>query len=107
MSRDARAYVFDARERARRLSVLLSGVPLERYLEDETLRESVQWNIAVLGESLGVLRRLAPELASRVTDVATLVGVRNFLIHVYHAIANLPRLVRELDAILAEDPLES
>lgn len=118
MARDPRAYLYDALQRTQRIQMLLTGRTLDDYLADEGLRESVQWNLAILGEALAALRKIAPDVAGRVSDLPGSVSLRNFLIHVYHAIddekvwdttvRDLPAIIGQIEVLLGElDETES
>ncbi|CAN5576531.1 hypothetical protein BH11ARM2_BH11ARM2_17360 [soil metagenome] len=100
------------RSKGRNASNGFCGCTLDQYLADEGVREKVQWNLAILGEALVTLRKIAPEIAKRVNDLPGAIALRNFLIHVYHAIddekvwdttvKDLPIIIDQLEGLLAE-----
>ena len=88
------------------------GLELSGFLADRTLRDAVHWNFMIIGEALSQLRRLAPEVADRISESGRIIAFRNQLIHGYGVIQpeitwsiiqdKLPTLLRELTALLSE-----
>jgi uncharacterized protein with HEPN domain len=88
----------------------LAGAELDRYLADRMLRAAVERQF-IIGEALGVLRRLDPATAELIPDLAEAVRFRNVLVHGYAivtddrvwatAVDHLPALRTSLRAVLA------
>ncbi|MBM4439352.1 MAG: DUF86 domain-containing protein [Candidatus Rokubacteria bacterium] len=86
MRRDARAFLWDAREAVEAILQFTRGRSLDDYLVDPMLRSAVERQFEILGEALGQLRQRAPALAERIPDIGAIVGFRNLLIHGYAVI---------------------
>jgi uncharacterized protein with HEPN domain len=78
------------------------------------LRAAVERWFIVIGEALGRLERIDPEVAHQITDYRKIIGFRNVLVHGYDAIDDqivwqtiqqyLPVLKGEVDQLLAAVP---
>ena len=85
---------------------------LDDYLRDEWFRDSVERRYITIGEAMAQLARRSPEIAERFTNHQNVIGFRNFLVHQYpkidnelvwnHTVEDLPTLLREARALLAE-----
>ena len=85
---------------------------LDDYLRDEWFRDSVERRYITIGEAMAQLARRSPEMAERFTNHQNVIGFRNFLVHQYpkidnelvwnHIVEDLPTLLREARALLAE-----
>lgn len=90
------------------------GATFERFVTDRRMRQLSERNIAVVGKALIRLRRKEPELASKVSGLQGIIGLRNALAHGYDTIdneqvwraiqSNLPILRREVEVLLASGP---
>lgn len=60
------------------------GVSLEAWLGNRTKRQAVERNLEIIGEGLGRLKALDPEVVSRISHVPQIIGLRNRLAHGYH-----------------------
>ena len=89
-----------------------AGKTLGDYLRDTDLRDGVERRYINVGEAMASLARRAPETAERFTDHRAVIDFRNVLVHRYseidnekvwaHTIEDLPPLLREARALLAE-----
>ena len=114
MPRDRLVLVKDALDAASDVVEFLSGKSLDEYLKDRVLQAAIERKMEIVGEALNVARRIDPLLEESITDLSQIVRMRNFLSHAYHAVIhprlheitqqNLPLLIRELKAILDNDP---
>lgn len=86
MPRDAQAYLLDIIDACAAVEATLQDVDLQRYLTSRSVRSSVEREFITIGEAVGNLARLAPELAARITHARLIVGFRNRLVHDYAAI---------------------
>jgi uncharacterized protein with HEPN domain len=88
----------------------------EQFVRDRRMRQLTERNPANIGEALTRLRRKEPLLASRITDVHRIIGMRNALIHGYDTIDNeqvwfavqvtLPLLCQEVEGLLDDGQRE-
>ena len=85
---------------------------LDDYLRDRRLRDIVEHRYTNVGEAMAQLARRSPDMAERFTNHRAVVGFRNVMLHYFRAIDNeqvwnhivkdLPPLLREARALLAE-----
>lgn len=116
MARDRLVLIQDAYDAALDVVEFLAGKSLDEYLKDRVLKAAIERKIEIVGEALNVARRVDPLLEEAITDLPQIVRTRNFLVHAYHAAIhprlyeiaekNLPLLIRELKALLDDDPLD-
>lgn len=112
MRPESAALLWDALDAARSIRQFLDGVSREAYAADLMRRRAVEREFEIVGEALGKLRRIDPEVAARVPGLKDAVGLRNVLIHGYAEIidervydtatGDLPLLVEALAALMAE-----
>jgi len=113
MRLEARKYLFDMQQAAEHIARFTAGRTFEDYAADPMLRSAVERQFEILGEALGKLRKLDPELAGRISDHRRIIAFRNVLIHGYDAILDevvwgvvetqLPALRVTLAELLATD----
>ena len=99
-------------ESAEVICELTAGKTRRDYLRDEGLRDRVERRYITIGEAMAQLARRVPETAARFTNYQDVIGFRNFLVHRYseidnekvwaHTIEDLPPLLRQARALLAE-----
>jgi uncharacterized protein with HEPN domain len=82
-SRRAAKLLFDAVEAVRLVGAFVGARPFEAYCQDAMVRAAVERELIILGEALGALRRIRPELAEQVPELARIVAFRNILVHGY------------------------
>jgi uncharacterized protein with HEPN domain len=61
----------------------LGARSLEEYLKDDYCQAAVERQLEVAGDALGQLRKISPELFTRIPDGELIVGFRNVLAHGY------------------------
>lgn len=88
MPPEAQAILFDILQTSRRIARFTEGKTLTDYEADEMLRSAVERQLAIAGEALGRLRRIAPEMAEGITDWRRIIAFRNRLIHSYDAVTS-------------------
>jgi uncharacterized protein with HEPN domain len=86
MPPEARKYLWDALEAARRIARFTSGKSLEAYESDELLRSAVERQFEIIGEALSRFRALDPENAAAIPELPRIVAFRNILIHGYASV---------------------
>ena len=89
-----------------------AGKTLGDYLRDVELRDGIERRYTNIGEAMAQLARRAPYTAERFTNYQDVIGFRNFLVHQYpkidneqvwtHTVEDLPPLLRQARALLAE-----
>jgi len=94
------------------IHTFVSGKSLEDYEGDPLLRSGVERQFEVIGEALGRLLQIAPELAGEISDSKRIIAFRNRLIHGYASVAddvvwgiveaNLTTLADEVQRLLEE-----
>ena len=104
--------LFDIREAAKFISDDTEGITYEVFLSNRQTRQSVERNFITIGEAVNRLRQRDPDVASRISAVAEIIGMRNVLIHAYREIdyariwrtieTSLPQLLREVELLFAE-----
>ena len=102
----------DIVENAEKILDGMADKTLGDYLRDEDLRLVVERRYITIGEAMASLARRAPETAERFTDYRAVIDFRNVLVHRYseiddekvwaHTVEDLPPLLREARALLAE-----
>lgn len=109
---EVRKYLFDIQQACELLRQFTAGRSFDNYKADALLRSAVERQFEIIGEALNQVLRVAPDLASDISDNQRIIAFRNRLIHGYAAIAddvvwgvlekNLPRLRAEVDALLKD-----
>ena len=113
MQPEARAPLFDILHACRRIARFVEGKTYADYEADDLLRSAVERQLAIAGEALGRLRRVAPDIAEGITGWRRIIAFRNRLIHGYDAITdavvwgvveqNVPALAAEIAALLGRE----
>jgi uncharacterized protein with HEPN domain len=88
MHADTRKLLWDARKAAERVARFIRGKSFADYDADDLLRSGVERQLAIAGEALSQLRRIDPETAGAISELARVVGFRNILIHGYATVDN-------------------
>src|SRR5216684_1624514 len=83
ITNEAAKYLWDAQRAAESIIRFTFGRNFDDYLADEMLRAAVERQFEIIGEAFVGLRRVAPEVAAMVPDVAQIIGFRNVLVHAY------------------------
>ena len=109
---ETRKYLFDIVQACELIRQFTAGKSLADYTTDPMLRSAVERQFEIIGEALAQALRIAPDLASRISDTGRIIAFRNRLIHGYTSIAddivwgvlesNLPNLHREVITLLNE-----
>jgi uncharacterized protein with HEPN domain len=83
MERDPRTFLWDAAASADAIGRFVAGRTIEDYRSDEMLRAAVERHFEIIGEALGRLAKVSPDLARQVPGLSDAVAMRNILIHGY------------------------
>ena len=112
MKPDACKYLHDILEMAALIQAAVSGKSYDEYVADIALRHQIERELIIIDEAVVRLDEHDPETAARIRRHRDVIGLRNFLAHRYadvnHATIwdviqnHLPRLTREVEALLAE-----
>ena len=86
MPRSIAAYLADILDACDAIETVLAGLDLDTYLEQRSIRSSVEREFIIIGEAVAGIRRARPELAERISDTRVIVGFRNVLTHDYAAV---------------------
>ncbi|EME69759.1 hypothetical protein H261_12014 [Paramagnetospirillum caucaseum] len=86
MRRDARAYLWDIQQAADAIMRFLDGFDPTTFAENELVYSAVERKFEIIGEALGQLAKVDPDLALRVPDMRDIIAFRNVLIHGYAGI---------------------
>ena len=112
MQREAKAYLADMQAAIRKLGEYTAGKQLADYEAEEMLRDAVERKFEIIGVALSELADLDEALAVRISEYQKIIAFRNLLAHGYAYVDNvmvwdivmskLPRLARDVDALLEE-----
>jgi uncharacterized protein with HEPN domain len=114
MPHDPRKILHDMKQAAERISRFIAGKTYEHYVADDLLRSAVERQFEIIGEAMIRLRKLAPDLAARISNHEKIAGFRNILIHDYDGVddaitwnaiqKHVPILQGEVEAMLPSLP---
>ncbi len=114
MQRRPDVYIELALNALRRVPRYLGQRSEADYLTDDYCQSAVERQLEIAGDSLGQLRKMAPEVFKRIPDGDIIVAFRNVLAHGYavlehrkvYEIASLRsgELLKVLEGLLAEMP---
>lgn len=106
------ALLWDAGTAAHLIATFISRRSFSDYTADPMLRSAVERQFEIVGEALNRLRKVDPQTAARIPDLARVVAFRNILAHGYavvdHAIVwqlatqRLPELAEVVRNLSAE-----
>jgi uncharacterized protein with HEPN domain len=112
MPNDPKMLLHDMKQSADRITRYASGRTFEDFVADDYFRSAVERQFEIIGEAMVRLRKVSPDLCTRISNQAKISGFRNALIHNYdgvdHTISwnviihHLPILQQELEALLSE-----
>ena len=112
MQPEAPKLLEDVRDSAAFILEVVRNRTQAEYEADRVVRQAVERNFEIIGESLNRLSQADPETAQRVGPVPRIVAFRNILIHAYdnidhaivwHVIQNeLPQLLARVESLLGE-----
>jgi uncharacterized protein with HEPN domain len=112
MRPESPAFLWDAREAARKAASVAQAHEQAVYLDDWVLQAAVERQLEILGEALKNLRVADADTAARVPNVHAIIATRNILVHAYAQVDqrrvweimtdDLPVLIPLLEGLLAE-----
>jgi uncharacterized protein with HEPN domain len=86
MRRDARKYLWDARDAAESILGFTKEKTFEDYLSNLMLKSAVERQFTIIGEALVRLERTEPDVALRIPDLRQIIGFRNVIVHGYDSL---------------------
>ncbi len=111
MNPEVKAYLYDIQQSCELLEQFIADRSFTEYQSDAMLRSAVERQFEIIGEAMGKMLKLAPELADHISDTPQIIAFRNILIRGYARISNdavwgvlktnLPQLQQEVEALLA------
>lgn len=97
--RDARAFLWDVVNSAQLIEEFAHGVDEDHFVADAFVQAAVERHLIIIGEAVGCLDRVAPDVAAKLgVDISGVVGVRNVLVHGYDGVDP-----REIFTIICRD----
>lgn len=89
MPREAKAYLHDMRQAAALIAEFTEGLGFEAYAADAMVRAAVERQFEIIGEALGQLAKLEPEIADRISEHRRIIAFRNILVHGYAGVDDM------------------
>ncbi len=112
MQREIRAYLLDIIEACDAIVSATHNLDLDAYRGNRLIRSSVEREFITIGEAIGAISRLRPELFDQISQARRIVDFRNQLTHGYAtvndtivwgiAIRDVPALRQECEGLMAE-----
>ena len=68
MPREPKAYLHDMRQAAALIADFTEGLDFDAYAADAMVRAAVERQFEIIGEALGQLAKLDPEMAGRISE---------------------------------------
>jgi len=88
MHADARKLLWDGQHAAERIQRFTTGKTFNEYEADEYLRSAVERQLEIVGKAMNQLRRIDPDTATAVPELARIIAFRNILVHGYANVDN-------------------
>jgi uncharacterized protein with HEPN domain len=86
MNERSRKLLFDALESACSIRTWCASRAFAEYEADRQFRRAVEREFEIIGEALNRLSRIDGDTASRISELARIVGFRNRIIHGYDTV---------------------
>jgi len=113
---DPRAFLFDIQRACQVISQFTSGMTFSDYSADLKTRSAVERQLEIVGEALGQMLGIFPEMEQHFPEAPRIISFRNRLIHGYASVSNqvvwtilethLSDLNSKVDALLVGMPEE-
>ncbi len=85
---NAISYLWDVEQAAAAIVRFVEGLDEEGYNDSEVVRSAVERKFEIIGEALGKLAKIEPDLVQRIPRHREIIAFRNLLIHGYAAVDN-------------------
>jgi uncharacterized protein with HEPN domain len=112
MQREIRGYLLDIIEACDAIAFATHNLNVDAYCENRLIRSSVEREFITIGEAVGAMSHLDPELFDRISQARRIVDFRNQLTHGYATVNDIvvwgianrdvPLLRRECEALMSE-----
>jgi uncharacterized protein with HEPN domain len=97
MRLEAKKSLYDIQQAAARVAEFTAGSRWDDFQNNAMMRAAVERQLEIIGEALGRLAKLDPQLVTRISEHRRIIAFRNILIHGY----------AEVDARLVWDVVET
>ena len=108
---DPRTFLFDIQSACELIVEFTSGMSFPDYAADPKTRSAVERQLEIIGEALGQMLKVYPEMGENFPEAPDIIAFRNRLIHGYASVSNsvvwgivegdLPDLKTKVDGLLA------
>ena len=112
MVKQPRSYLHDAATALSAIARYLEDRTFDDYQRDDMLQAAVERRFEIAAEALNQLSKTHPSIASRVSNLRSIIGFRNVLAHEYAAVSSrivwdlaqnsAPKLLSEIEKLIAE-----
>lgn len=85
---DTRAFLFDVQRACELIAEFTTGMTLPEYAADLKTRSAVERQLEIIGEAIGQMLKLFPEVQEELPQAAQIIAFRNRLIHGYASVSN-------------------
>jgi len=109
---DVQKYLADIQIAYLRIQEFTQGQTIEDYRDDVRTQAAVERQFEIIGEAVSQMIQAVPEMERALSDASKIVAFRDYLLHGYASVSykmvwgflegSLPRLIREVEAMLAE-----
>jgi uncharacterized protein with HEPN domain len=113
MLSQTRQRLLDALESCRAITKYVAGMDLDDYERNDMAQDAVERRLGSIGEALNQATLLDPDLGEHFPELRQIVGMRNHIIHGYHAVDDeivwdivqnkLPRLRQSIEELLGDE----
>ncbi len=86
MPHDPQKYLYDILGACEFLSEFTIDRTVDDYADDRGFRSAVERELQIIGEAVMQLERVAPQLASRISEHRNIIGFRHVLVHGYDSL---------------------
>ena len=107
---DPRTFLFDIQNACELIVEFTSGMTFPDYVADPKTRSAVERQLEIIGEALGQMLKVFPEMGGQFPEAPDIIAFRNRLIHGYASVSNsvvwgivegdLPDLKTKVDGLL-------
>lgn len=112
MELETKKLIYDISQAIELICKFANGVAFADYRADSMLRSAVERQFEIVGEALNRLKRVNPEMTTRITEHQRIIHFRNVLAHGYDIVSDgivwdivqnkLPLLRQEIEKIRQE-----
>lgn len=111
MAKEPRSYLHDAASAFAAIARYLEGKNFSAYRGDDMLQAAVERRFEIAAEALNQLSKSHPSVASRVSNLRSIIGFRNVLAHEYAGVSirivwdlaqnSAPKLLSEIERLIS------